>query len=186
MTGLVTFYGPALVPTFGEYPAIPLYTRRSFDRALMRTEAMGLVKPSLEWTDEFLDWSTREDQSRARTMRKNGGPFWIRPGEGEDGSSAGASSHWSIFVGPLIGQTSRGHCCFWSLARRPRRRVGWMPCWPTMKTWGYWGRFQEFCWDVCIGIPPTRSTPYRRSLGTEHRDGIFPSSPTLTLATPIP
>lgn len=111
MTRLVTFFGPALVPTFGEYPVLLRYTQDFFERALMQPEAMGLVRPSLEWTDEYLDWSTREDQIRARTMRKNAGPLWLRRGEGEGRLVGGCfeslehlrgTRYWPDFSGALL------------------------------------------------------------------------------------
>lgn len=82
-TGLVTFYGPALATNFAEYPAIHPYTAEGFTRALMESQPMGPIVPSPNWTDEFLDWATRADQTRARIMKPNPGPFWIRPGEAE-------------------------------------------------------------------------------------------------------
>ncbi|MCG7495488.1 LD-carboxypeptidase [Vibrio sp. Of7-15] len=63
-TGLVTFYGPALVASFGELPPFVDGTYDSFDELLCKP-CSGLYQYELPqfWTDERIDW---EIQDRAK------------------------------------------------------------------------------------------------------------------------
>lgn len=87
-TGLITFNGPALLTDFAENPRMPPYTEHYFQRAVATGEPVGVVEPSPDWTEEFLDWSTQADSARPRTMQPSAGWTWLRDGVGE---------------GPLIG-----------------------------------------------------------------------------------
>lgn len=65
-TGLITFYGPALAASFGEFPPFVDWTFQNFN-AFMK----GLISvpyryetPSV-WTDEFINWST-QDRGKAQ------------------------------------------------------------------------------------------------------------------------
>lgn len=77
-TGLVTFYGPALAASFGEFPPFVDWTFARFDR-MMRAEPRfpcDCEMPDV-WTDEFIDWQT---QDRGKAQYANA---WIcaRPGK---------------------------------------------------------------------------------------------------------
>ena len=80
LSKLRTFYGPCLMPEFGEYPQILSYTLEYFQKALMETKPIGKVDPSPKWTDEFLDWFGKKDQKRPRKMFKNSGYEWWQRG----------------------------------------------------------------------------------------------------------
>jgi muramoyltetrapeptide carboxypeptidase len=86
-TGLSTFYGPALVPELGEYPAVLPLTDR-FVRAAWFGDAPLRYEPAPEWTDELLDWNEQLDLTRARELRPGAGWITVRGGTAE---------------GPLIG-----------------------------------------------------------------------------------
>jgi muramoyltetrapeptide carboxypeptidase len=77
--GLATFYGPALVTNLGEYPAVLEMTDRTL-RAAWFGDAPIEYQAAAEWTDEFLDFGTKEDLTRARTLRPGGGWVWLHPG----------------------------------------------------------------------------------------------------------
>ncbi|WP_429066443.1 S66 family peptidase [Aeromonas bestiarum] len=69
-TGLVTFYGPALVASFGELPPLVDETLLGFRQIC---QAGGAVVPHTlptpaQWTDERLDW---ENQTRAKQCLPN-------------------------------------------------------------------------------------------------------------------
>ncbi|WP_378081872.1 S66 peptidase family protein [Aeromonas bestiarum] len=68
-TGLVTFYGPALVASFGELPPLVDETLSGFRQIC---QAGGTVPHTLptpaQWTDERLDW---ENQTRAKQCLPN-------------------------------------------------------------------------------------------------------------------
>lgn len=80
-SGLGTFYGPALVPELGEYPAPQPYTDRGLRAAWFRTEPLR-YEPATEWTEEFLDWDLKADV-RPREMKRSPGWPTIRGGVAE-------------------------------------------------------------------------------------------------------
>jgi muramoyltetrapeptide carboxypeptidase len=66
MAGWYTFYGPAVMTQFGEYPRPLPYTLEWLRRTLVDAAAPGDVHDPEEWTNEFLDWAGTEWLSRAR------------------------------------------------------------------------------------------------------------------------
>ena len=101
---LATFYGPALIPELGEFPAVLPYTDRWLKAAWFRTEELRFA-PAGEWTEEFLDWDLRVDV-RPREARPSAGWRTIRPGSA---------------VGPVIGGCLETIC--WHLKGSP----DWLP-----------------------------------------------------------
>jgi muramoyltetrapeptide carboxypeptidase len=68
-TGLVTFYGPALVASFGEFAPLVESTYSYFQSALMAPPAVPYCIPNPDhWTDEFIDW---EEQDRVKELVQN-------------------------------------------------------------------------------------------------------------------
>lgn len=58
-TGLVTFYGPALVASFGEFPPLVDTTWQSFSDLLITTPRLPYAySPPSVWSDEKLNWDT--------------------------------------------------------------------------------------------------------------------------------
>jgi muramoyltetrapeptide carboxypeptidase len=79
--GLATFYGPALTPEMGEFPAPLAYTDRWLRAAWFRTEPLR-YRPAEEWTEEFLDWDAGADV-RPRAAQASPGWRTIRGGRAE-------------------------------------------------------------------------------------------------------
>jgi muramoyltetrapeptide carboxypeptidase len=77
--GLATFYGPALVTSLAEYPRVFEQTDRSLRAAWFGDQPIEF-EPSTEWTDEFLDFGTKADLTRARETRPGEGWVWLHPG----------------------------------------------------------------------------------------------------------
>jgi len=79
--GLSTFYGPAVVPSFGEWPALLPETRDSFLSAV--TDASGeereLVAPA-RFSRHFRDGKTDAWKTVPREFKDNAGPTVIYPG----------------------------------------------------------------------------------------------------------
>lgn len=76
-----TYYGPAALTQFAEQtPEIKNYMEHYFRRAAMSDEAIGVIKPSAVWTDEFLDWRFQLDLTRGRQTISNKGHVWIQSG----------------------------------------------------------------------------------------------------------
>ncbi|MBL4830940.1 MAG: LD-carboxypeptidase [Aliivibrio sp.] len=68
-TGLVTFYGPALVASFGELPPFVDETFCSFTQVLTEiSESDFLYQPPKRWTEEYIEW---EKQNCAKTGQMN-------------------------------------------------------------------------------------------------------------------
>jgi muramoyltetrapeptide carboxypeptidase len=80
-TGLVTFYGPALLPDWAEFGGLPEYTWEQWQRVAMRTEAAGEIPISATWTAEVTRWDEADD--RLRVLQPNPGVRTIRGGVAE-------------------------------------------------------------------------------------------------------
>lgn len=60
-TGLITYYGPAVVASFGEFPPFVDETYRYFEDIVTEKLSIPHVFPTpQEWTDEFIDWETQD------------------------------------------------------------------------------------------------------------------------------
>lgn len=77
-TGLPVFYGPALVPSFGEFEPFVTYTYQSFEDILMSQQTIPyqIEKPPF-WTDERINW---EEKTRDKKQRPND---WVCVIEGQ-------------------------------------------------------------------------------------------------------
>ena len=71
-TGLITFYGPALVASFGEYPPLVDETFQSFLDILCLNSSSYQYTMPLRWTDIKHDW---ESQDCAKYTYDNGWQF---------------------------------------------------------------------------------------------------------------
>lgn len=80
MTELTTFYGPAVLTQFAENPAIMEYTKKYFLKAVTQKSPIGVIEQSVEWTDETLNWFTKEDLQRVRQLKLNSGWRWLKSG----------------------------------------------------------------------------------------------------------
>lgn len=67
-TGIKTYYGPALVASFGEFPPYNEMTFSYFEDILMKDSSNYIYKAPEFWTEEFIDWST---QDRGKNRREN-------------------------------------------------------------------------------------------------------------------
>jgi muramoyltetrapeptide carboxypeptidase len=76
---LVTFYGPALVTNLAEYPGVFGMTDRSL-RTAWFGDAPISFEAAAEWTDEFLDFGTQQDLTRARRCQPGEGWVWLHGG----------------------------------------------------------------------------------------------------------
>ncbi|KAL4117931.1 hypothetical protein PRIC2_010259 [Phytophthora ramorum] len=81
-TKLCSFYGPAAVVQFGEFPGPMSYTMASFWKAVQcPAEPLGEISPSTEWTDDkTANWFTRADIAYQDAMKPNPGHTWLRAG----------------------------------------------------------------------------------------------------------
>ncbi len=79
MTGLTTYYGPCLMSEFGEYPNVNEFTKCNFLKEVLFNESRDLPV-SLEFTEEYLEWFTKEDLKRPRRYNLNNSIAWWRNG----------------------------------------------------------------------------------------------------------
>ena len=68
-TGLVTFYGPTVAASFGEFPPFVDWTFQEFDDLMKGSTPVPYLyeQPSV-WMDEFIDWSS---QNRSKVQYPN-------------------------------------------------------------------------------------------------------------------
>lgn len=82
-TGLVTFNGPALLTDFAEVPRMFEYTEQHFLKAVTEANPIGDIAPSPCWTEELLDWGTKQDLVRPRWLQVSEGWVWLKAGTAE-------------------------------------------------------------------------------------------------------
>ncbi|WLR42570.1 LD-carboxypeptidase [Bacillus carboniphilus] len=96
-TGLTTFYGPAIVPSFGEFPEMFPKGREYFENVVMlKKNAPYSLEIPIEWTEEFLDWNTQE---REKQMVENTGWKTLRQGKAKGTLIGGNLNTMSGFFG---------------------------------------------------------------------------------------
>lgn len=65
-TNITTYYGPAVVASFGEFPPFVDETYEYFENILIKSVKVPYKLPVPEyWTDEFIDWET-QDRSKSK------------------------------------------------------------------------------------------------------------------------
>ncbi|MFD1738467.1 S66 peptidase family protein [Bacillus salitolerans] len=96
-TGLTTFYGPAIVPSFGEFPEMLPKGKEYFeDIVKLKKRAPFSLEVPLEWTEERLDWNS---QIRGKEMSKNEGWITLREGNATGRLIGGNLNTMSGFMG---------------------------------------------------------------------------------------
>jgi muramoyltetrapeptide carboxypeptidase len=85
--GIATLHGPAFCLELAEYPEVFAYTDRWLRAAWFREQPLNFEAARV-WTEEFLDFDTKADLSRARRLQPSDGWVTVREGNAE---------------GPLIG-----------------------------------------------------------------------------------
>jgi muramoyltetrapeptide carboxypeptidase LdcA involved in peptidoglycan recycling len=108
--GLSSFYGPALMPNFGENGGIFDYTKHHFEKTVFSKNPIGEIAPASEWTAEYLDWANPDNQKVKRTMRE---PFGRKILQGQ-----------GIVTGHLVGG------CIQVL-----NKMGGTELWPAIEEW---------------------------------------------------
>lgn len=61
-TGLVTFNGPTILPTFGECGGVPEFTIDYFKRAVFSNQPIGKIESAEKFSDESLWWETEDNR----------------------------------------------------------------------------------------------------------------------------
>jgi muramoyltetrapeptide carboxypeptidase len=82
-TGLITFNGPAIITDFAEHPRMFNYTEQYFLWAVTQETPIGLIEPSVWWTEEFQDWEQKADLERPRQRQSSSGWTWLKDGSAE-------------------------------------------------------------------------------------------------------
>lgn len=81
-TDMVSFYGPAVITQFGEWPKPHSYTAEEFLKATTRPESR-IIEPSQEWTDDKdnMDYVEGTDTGYHRDYEANPGYQWLHSGD---------------------------------------------------------------------------------------------------------
>jgi muramoyltetrapeptide carboxypeptidase LdcA involved in peptidoglycan recycling len=80
--GLSTFYGPAVMPSFGEWPDVVEYTRDAFLDAVWRhREGSRTLRPPDRWSNHFRDALGDGWRTEPRQWNENAGWRVLRAGE---------------------------------------------------------------------------------------------------------
>lgn len=87
--GVGSFYGMAVLSTAAENGGISPFSADSFRATVMSTEPIGDLAPAPEWTEEQLDWTNPELQSRRRRWVPNYGWLWLQGSEPVQGPLIG-------------------------------------------------------------------------------------------------
>jgi muramoyltetrapeptide carboxypeptidase len=112
---LVSFYGPSVLTQFAENPKILPYTEEYFEKAIMSSKPIGKVKPSMQWTDEILDWFKKEDLKRPRRMKKNVGWQWLKQGQAKGSIIGGCITSMMHLRGTKYWPDFSGNILFWEI-----------------------------------------------------------------------
>ncbi|MDI6738242.1 MAG: LD-carboxypeptidase [Nanoarchaeota archaeon] len=96
-TGLVTFNGPTVLPTFGEFGGPLKFSVRWFKKALFENEPIGTLKYPSEYTDELLWWETEDN--RKRKMQSASKPKFVTKGKREGRLMGGNLNTLCILAG---------------------------------------------------------------------------------------
>lgn len=77
-TKVVTFHGPMVISSFGEYPRPLDYTIKHFQALAQQTMQLPyhFTYPD-KWTDEFVEWTGPNWGKKSRNMQDNKGPVWL-------------------------------------------------------------------------------------------------------------
>jgi muramoyltetrapeptide carboxypeptidase len=113
---LVTFYGPAVLTQLAENPRMLPYTEEHFRKAVMSGLPIGKASPSLEWTDEVLNWFEKKDLERPRQMKRSLGWQWLREGSGEGEILGGCITSLLHLRGTPYWPDFNGKIFFWELS----------------------------------------------------------------------
>ncbi|PHM65976.1 hypothetical protein Xsto_01479 [Xenorhabdus stockiae] len=105
-TNVITFYGPALVASFGEFPPLVDETFNHFSQIVNNNHSLPFIyKQPEHWADEYIEWETQ-------IIPKNTYPNkWIFDGKG-------------TFRGRLIGGNLNTLCGIWGSEYMPEIKTG--------------------------------------------------------------
>lgn len=110
-TGLVTYYGPALIPQFGELPTPYDETSEHFVRVLSHPEAPGPL-PTIDYQVVDLDFGRREREQRPRDRTPAPPRRVLRAGAGEGPALAACLPSLTSLLGTRWSPDLRGRVLF--------------------------------------------------------------------------
>jgi muramoyltetrapeptide carboxypeptidase len=79
--GLRTFYGPAVIPEFGEVPRPIEFTADNFFKMVMDKVEKQSIPRSATHTIEFKNWLSEDEDDKPRTMIPAPQWKWLKPGK---------------------------------------------------------------------------------------------------------
>ena len=182
--GLVTFYGPALLPELGEHPTVLAHTDRWLRAAWFGGGPLRFT-PAEVWTDEFLDWDRRLDLTRPRELRPSVGWVAIREGVAEGPLVGGCLETICRHLrGSPAWLDLRGALLFLETSEEVPTPSGSTPTWPSWPGQASSSRSPGWCWgapSATTGSGPCGSGRWRPA---GPRPAACRSSATSSAATP--
>ena len=110
-TGLVTFYGPAVMPQFGEFPRPLRYSVENMEKILCNAKPAGKLMPSNECTYEKLPWG--KEDNRPRKMIPSTGWGCLKSGEAEGSLVGGHLGTLEALSGTKYFPSFKNSIFFW-------------------------------------------------------------------------
>ena len=110
-TGLVTFYGPAVMPQFGEFPQPLHYTVENMEKVLCNAKPAGELMLSREYTYEKLWWG--KEDNKPRKMVPNTGWKCLKSGEAEGNLIGGHLGTLEALSGTKYFPSFKNSIFFW-------------------------------------------------------------------------
>jgi muramoyltetrapeptide carboxypeptidase len=111
--GWYTFYGPAVMTQFGEYPHPLDYTLDSIRQVFFEGASDYPVADPAEWTNEFLDWGTEAWRSRPRRMTGTAEREIWKPGKGSGHLFGGNIETLNFMIGTPYIKVPEQLVLFW-------------------------------------------------------------------------
>ncbi len=101
--GLVSYYGPALMPEFGEYVKMLDYTKEAVFDTLFKPVSGYEMKSSDWWTDDFVAWDEKNIKTARKLKRETHG-YEVLQGSGKVTGKllGGCLDAFPIYVGTKI------------------------------------------------------------------------------------
>jgi muramoyltetrapeptide carboxypeptidase len=124
-TGLTTFYPLSVLVDLAEFPSPLSYTVASFMRTLCVASPPGELSPAMEWTEELLDWESRQDLTRPRIMQASPGWTWLKAGVGAGPLVGGCLESLQHLRGTPYWPPMDGAIWFWETSEE-RPSPGWV------------------------------------------------------------
>lgn len=113
LSKIVTYYGPAIMTQFGEFPKPFEFTLESLNKTLFHNNQAKIIPDSSFWTNEFIDWGGKEWHERPRKKHMNINRQTWKVGKGQGVLFGGNIETINFLLGTKYFQPPREIIFFW-------------------------------------------------------------------------